>query len=617
MKNIIVISLTLLLGLAQEAWGTNTTITISNIDELKSVAQNVNSGTTNYSGYTILLDQDLEFDPTKENYFTPIGDSNTHYFAGIFDGQGHTISGINLKADGRQALFGTVNGGTVKNLTLASSTINNTSNSSAAGIVATIMGGGTTIENCHVTNSVSITGDGNVGGIVAYTHVGTINIVGCTSAASVEMTGNGYSIGGVVGVCGNEETGSNYATDVTVSNCLYYGTSVSNSSGSKGAIVGSYATTSHSTVTLSNNFYTYLNASVKGIGHWRDNNDNTYNIDRTASHGAVLVRIVSSEADIADMGSQSATYTGGIAIYANGAKYGDQYYSHVLALPDGQDNTSLISQYDGMTFDVKLRGRILYKDGSWNTLSLPFALDNLNGTIFATTANCEVRYLDLKRYLIQPQEGEPYGEYYTGVNDGKLYLFFRQTTSIGAATPYIVKWERAENYNSNDPAQYDYQSPTFSDVTITNSLEVYNSVTSTDGKVTFQSTFAPFTREYLDRTILFLGDNDKLYYPSGTGPATVGPFRAYFTLNGVEMADGDGGGSDSGDDYIPADGGGDARLMVIDFIDEASAIVEAEASASPRAPQPSEWFTLDGRKLSHKPSRAGVYIYNGKKVAVK
>ena len=29
------------------------------------------------------------------------------------------------------------------------------------------------------------------------------------------------------------------------------------------------------------------------------------------------------------------------------------------------------------------------------------------------------------------------------------------------------------------------------------------------------------------------------------------------------------------------------------------------------------WYTLDGRKLDGKPSRAGVYIYNDKKVVIK
>lgn len=472
------------------------------------------------------------------------------------------------------------------------------------------MSGETTIENCHVTSSVSISGIGYGGGIMANTHAGIINIVGCTSAATVEMTGSGCSAGGVVGLCGNEGTN---AVNVTVSNCLYYGSSVTNSNGNKGAIVGSYYTTSHSTVNLSNNFYTYLDKSVKGVGHWRNNDVHTYNIDRTPSHGAVLVRVVSSEADIEDLGSQSgATYTGGIAIYDDGAKYGDTYYSHVLALPDGKDNTSLISQYDGMTFDVKLRDRILYKDGSWNTLCLPFTLNDYTGTIFASSEGCEVRYMDLRKYQIRSKEGESSGEYYTGVQDGQLYLFFNQATGITAGGPYIVKWDRASDYNPNDPGKYDYLSPTFNDVTITYSPEENNYTISNDGKVTFQSTFAPFTRDYLDLSILFLGANDKLYYPSGTGPTTVGPFRAYFQLNGVQMADGGSSGGGSDDEYVPAEGGGDARAFVLYIIDEASGIATIDYEQLAIDNGADAWYTLDGRRIDAQPTRKGVYINNGK-----
>ena len=39
----------------------------------------------------------------------------------------------------------------------------------------------------------------------------------------------------------------------------------------------------------------------------------------------------------------------------------------VLALPDDEDLTPLLEQYDGQTFDVKLRDRRLFKDGNWTS----------------------------------------------------------------------------------------------------------------------------------------------------------------------------------------------------------------------------------------------------------
>jgi hypothetical protein len=39
--------------------------------------------------------------------------------------------------------------------------------------------------------------------------------------------------------------------------------------------------------------------------------------------------------------------------------------------------------------------------------------------------------------------------------------------------------------------------------------------------------------------------------------------------------------------------------------------------ASPAWEGRAAWYTVDGRKLDGKPSRAGVYIYNGKKQVIK
>lgn len=69
------------------------------------------------------------------------------------------------------------------------------------------------------------------------------------------------------------------------------------------------------------------------------------------------------------------------------------YYSHVLALEDNADNSPLLSAYNGQIFDVKLRGRRLYKDGNWNTISLPFYVDN--NSIFSSNDGYTVMELDI------------------------------------------------------------------------------------------------------------------------------------------------------------------------------------------------------------------------------
>lgn len=65
------------------------------------------------------LTADVDF---KDDMWLPIG-SKEKPFQGTFDGQGHTISGINCKRDTYAGLFGSVNGGTVRNLGIINSRI--------------------------------------------------------------------------------------------------------------------------------------------------------------------------------------------------------------------------------------------------------------------------------------------------------------------------------------------------------------------------------------------------------------------------------------------------------------------------------------------------------------
>ena len=64
--------------------------------------------------YTLTTDIDLG-DSTNGLSQTPIGNTVTP-FTGTFDGAGYEISGINLVGETYVALFGYVNGGTIKNL---------------------------------------------------------------------------------------------------------------------------------------------------------------------------------------------------------------------------------------------------------------------------------------------------------------------------------------------------------------------------------------------------------------------------------------------------------------------------------------------------------------------
>ena len=80
--------------------------------DMNALATNVNNG-TDYAGTYFRMENNLEYDGTENNY-TAIGlydDTEvSRPFCGIFDGNGKTISGININKDDTpaQGLFGNI-----------------------------------------------------------------------------------------------------------------------------------------------------------------------------------------------------------------------------------------------------------------------------------------------------------------------------------------------------------------------------------------------------------------------------------------------------------------------------------------------------------------------------
>ena len=198
--------------------------------EFNRLPRRVNDG-YDYIGKYFKLEDDITYDKNTVNNFTPIGIAESRSFGGNFDGNGHTISGLNISLGNSDnvGLFGyNTTGVTIKNLTLTNSTISG--NKYVGGIVG--WGSQTTIENCLVTNSVTVSGtESHVGGIAGI----YATIRGCVSAANVSGT---QYVGGIVGM-------SNYNT---IENCLYTGSSVTGSS-YVGAIIGAPG------ATLNYNYY--------------------------------------------------------------------------------------------------------------------------------------------------------------------------------------------------------------------------------------------------------------------------------------------------------------------------------------------------------------------------
>ena len=259
----------------------------------------------------------------------------------------------------------------------------------------------------------------------------------------------------------------------------------------------------------------------------------------------------------------------------NGATYTftDTYILPVesLALQDAASNEETLESYwDRKVNTLTLSGRTLYKDGGWNTLCLPF---NLSEEQLASDA------CPLKDATIKTLDSSSFA-------DGTLMLNFTNATSIEAGKPYLVKWASGGNT----------EGPTFKNVTINNTL-----TDITTEYVDFIGSFSPVSLEANDKSVLYLGADNKLYYPS-TG-MTVGSCRGYFQLLGLTA------GEPSAPQQAPA------RAFVLNFGDgEPSAISTLRADTVPAA---DGIYTLDGRRLTGKPTAKGLYIVNGKKIIIK
>lgn len=162
------------------------TYLISNAEELAWFANNSkNEGSKN-----AVLTNDIDLE--NHSWLYIIGESNTAPYSGSFDGNGHTVHGLNMNASSNYTgFFGYVTG-SILNLTVSGS-VTNTSNSSSSytgGIAAYNTG---SIENC--ISDITLSGKGYVGGI-AGKNEGTISK--CTNLNTV-TTSSSSGTGGIAG----------------------------------------------------------------------------------------------------------------------------------------------------------------------------------------------------------------------------------------------------------------------------------------------------------------------------------------------------------------------------------------------------------------------------------
>ena len=194
---------------------------ISTEESLRAFAAAVKAddgnGTYAHAGVTLYLAGDIALTGT----WKPVGSTATYvgdFFAGTFDGCGHTISGLNVQGSTvNQGLFAAINKATIRNLNV-SGTVSCGTKNYVGGIVGKVQAG--TIENCSFSGSVT---GGYTGGIAGGLNSNNVTISGCVNAADV----TGTTAGGILGY---------WKTTAAIQNC--YNTGSVTGSAKAGGIVG-------------------------------------------------------------------------------------------------------------------------------------------------------------------------------------------------------------------------------------------------------------------------------------------------------------------------------------------------------------------------------------------
>ena len=589
-----------------------------------------------FSGKTVVLAGNI-------TVTTSMAGSGKDPFKGTFDGDGHTLTFNHTASAPCSAPFQNTNGATIRNLH-ATGQIDGGIWNYIGGLVGSAEGN-LTIENCRVSTQISSTVSGTAfnGGFVGLlsSHYDQCHITGCVFDGLIynsEYSGTTYGCGGFVGCF------SQYGYAI-LKDCLFIHGQYDNNNGKCELWWGNendknstflHRTNNQGEGKLTNCFY----VGTRGL-----------------KQGSPAVESATAPTNFAHLGTPTDhcfMQTYGRLMVFNG-KYYTPTYGDLVETYDYSGVKSYNIEYDDKTLGIPdittqmwvplLRYKRSFTNGKPVTVMMPF---NFTKSAFKKSGSSDGltgHFYEFKGIHLDPQTSKWTAE--MGEPDNP------ETTTMKANTPYL--------YVPDDEPEYWYIDNGGSGVNIfTEGNEGGNKVTPYDGsnesfrwnKWDFIGTYQPrywYDGSDSEHPAENIGELDKVYGFAGATKEVQGIYNNTITVEAGEFVRAKNGAkirptscylmwTGYEPDYAPARGltrgaaadeempqritvklvsasGETTAIGTLDtttgemtFFDEQSGKAERDSEA---------WYSLNGVRLSGKPTKKGLYINNGRKVVIK
>jgi len=557
-----------------------------------------------FSGKTVKLDADIAVSRM----------AGGHEFTGTFNGDGHTLTLAYGTADAPvdaqfiapfvETAADDSNQPVFRNLTIDGTIY--ASNPQAAehyhvgGLIGHLFGD-VTIEHCnslvHITapggaggfvglcehtamftdclsSAVITSPGGNNSGFVGWSRASghAISFDGCTfNGKLLQQDGNGSHNGGFIGWTGANKT-------VTFTNCLCAPATLASGETMASGNSATFARGWNTTTTATNSYYTQTFGDAQGTKP---------------------IVTASKPSNIGDVGT--AYNVSGITAYGNGLLYGSDYYcvnSQFGEIALAYSGSSLTATIDGTSVatvsipeDVTVSSvtyNRTFTEGKPSTVMLPFSKDvgEISGGTFYTFGGVKKENDKWEATM---------NEVMGSLTANTPYLFVPTGTSLTFTGGATLNTTGGGNCLASDTGGWEFHG------TYTN--KVWDEV------VTHDYGFAALSGTSADDKSVEAGQFVRL-----TTGASAKPMRCYLSYVGVPaQARAMTRGAAATDEELPQSiivrlVGANGQTTAIGTIDTKTGEMTFDSEA---------WYTLDGVRLSGKPTKKGLYINNGKKIVIK